>query len=256
MTKDRLIGAQWFTDFGKPSPGLTHMLCLAGAGAFATEFYQWPQALRGHADVAAVLLPGRERRIREPGIRVMSDLVDALVASIRPWLGQPLALFGHSFGALVMFELARRLHREEAGGNLRHLFVSGQLAPRIRQQVPSSSSTDQELIAYIRSFNGAPEDVLANRAFMQSYFPGMRADLALYESYQFLPGELVDCPVTAYFGTNDDSVSAEDVRTWQEVATGPLASVGIPGGHLFMRTHISDLVSDIASRLEADAHAR
>ncbi|WP_330257007.1 alpha/beta fold hydrolase [Nocardia sp. NBC_00565] len=238
----------WFTDFGRPPTGSPTLLCLAGAGAFASEFHLWPQALSGVADVTAVVLPGRERRIRDTGITTMPELIDELAAAVRPRLLDRMALFGHSSGALVMFELTRRL-RQECGWSPIHLFLSAQPGPLVREHIPSSSSSDEELTDYIRTFGGAPEDVLANAPFMRAYFPGMRADLALYENYRYTPEAALDCPITTYIGTADHTTTAEHIHAWRAETAGPYAAVEFRGDHLFLRTHLDELVADIAARL-------
>ena len=60
-------------------------------------------------ELCAVQLPGRETRFKEPAATSMSGLVDQVVEGIGPLLDQPFALFGHSFGALVSFELCNQL---------------------------------------------------------------------------------------------------------------------------------------------------
>jgi medium-chain acyl-[acyl-carrier-protein] hydrolase len=243
------MASSWFTSFGGSATGNVSLLCLAGAGAYASEFRSWPQAMGGLVDVRAILLPGRERRIREPSIATMPELVDALAEAMRPWTNEPVALFGHSSGALVMFELARRLSRTDSA-EVSHLFVSGQPGPKIRPPCPPASSSDDELIEYIRSLGGAPDDVLANRAFMRAYFPGMRADLAVYEGYLVdQDRSLLDCPITAFAGARDTETTPADIDTWRRETTGPFRLAVLPGDHFFLRTLLPVLADEILHSL-------
>jgi surfactin synthase thioesterase subunit len=242
----------WLTTFGRPATGAPRLVCLAGAGAFPSEFHAWPGAFGATADVAAVVLPGRERRIREPGITDMAALVDALAGALRPWTGAPLALFGHSFGALVMFELARRLSRTAQDTPV-HLFVSAQPGPGTRERFPASTSSDEELADYIRSFGGAPEEILGNAAFMRAYYPGMRADLALCENYRYRPAEPLRCPLTAYYGTEDTGATRDAVGAWAAETGSRFDLVPVVGGHLFLRDSLGALVEDMTARLRDPA---
>lgn len=71
----------------------------------------WGQIAPRQVAVCAVELPGRGSWIAEaPFIRLM-PLVRALGDEIAPLLDRPLALFGHSMGGLVAFELARLLRQ-------------------------------------------------------------------------------------------------------------------------------------------------
>src|SRR3954469_23442086 len=65
---------------------------------------------------------------------------------------RPLALFGHSMGALVAYEVARR--GEAAGTKPVGLFASGRRAPsRIRDEFVHQRD-DQGIIAELRRLNG------------------------------------------------------------------------------------------------------
>jgi surfactin synthase thioesterase subunit len=242
------VNGAWFTAFGHPRTRAPRLLCMAGGGAFASEFQHWPAVLNGAADVLAVVLPGRERRICEPGIGSMPELVDALVDEVDPWLDEQLSLFGHSLGALVMFELACRLRDRFSPV---HLFVSAQRGPTLLPPpyLPSSS-TDEDILNHIRALDGAPEDVRNNRAFMRSFLPGMRADIAIRESYRHDAPTPLTCPITSYVGDHDSLAGTpEEAKAWQLETTGPFDTVMVPGRHLFLRTHLSILTNDIASKL-------
>jgi len=243
------MSSAFFTTFGRPRTRAPRLLCMAGGGAFASEFQHWPPRLNGAADVVAVVLPGRERRIREPGICSMPELVDALADEVEPWLGEPMAMFGHSLGALVFFELARRLRDRISP---LHLFVSAQRGPTLLPPpyLPSSA-TDEDILVHIRSLDGAPEDVLSNKAFMRSFIPGMRADIAIRESYRHdLAAAPLSCPITSFVGDHDSLAGTpEEARAWQRETTGPFDMVMVPGRHLFLRTHLCVLTDDIAAKL-------
>jgi len=250
------VTGAWFTTFGRGRTDATRLLCMAGGGAFASEFQHWPAMLAGSADVVAVVLPGRERRIREQGICSMPELVDALAREIEPWLSEPMALFGHSLGALVLFELAVSLRDRFSP---LHLFVSAQRGPTVLPPpyLPSSS-TDEDILNHIRALDGAPEEALANQAFMRSFMPGMRADIAIRESYcHDVDAPPLTCPVTAFVGDHDSLAGTPaEARAWERETTGPFRMVMVPGRHLFLRTHLSVLTDEIAATLAASVADR
>ena len=111
------------------------LFCLPYAGGSAMRIYgAWRSALRGQVDVVPVELPGRGARITEPLRTEVTALAEDALGAVLPRLDRPYALFGHSLGALVAFELARRLqhlYRRPAA----HLFVSGHGAPQL-ERVP------------------------------------------------------------------------------------------------------------------------
>src|SRR5262245_5024504 len=98
----------WVRSFSpRPDPRL-RLWCLPHAGGSASMFRDWPGGLPGAVEVGASQLPGREDRIAEPAVDDAAELADQLWQHVGPHLDRPYALFGHSMGALIAFELARR----------------------------------------------------------------------------------------------------------------------------------------------------
>jgi len=103
------------------------LVCIPYAGGGAAVFRAWP-ALLPDVEVAVVRLPGWEARFTQPPFRDFGALLDALAAEVAPVRDRPLALFGHSLGALLAFEVARRMSADTGPGPVQ-LFVSGCRAP-------------------------------------------------------------------------------------------------------------------------------
>src|SRR5689334_23313668 len=113
----------WFS-FPAPNPAATiRLFCLPYGGGGAHIFRDWAQALPAQVELCTVNLPGRGRRFTDPLLTRMDDLIDEL-APVMPFADKPFAIFGHSMGALVAFELARRL-RFDRDVVPAYLFVSG-----------------------------------------------------------------------------------------------------------------------------------
>jgi medium-chain acyl-[acyl-carrier-protein] hydrolase len=72
----------------------------------------------------------------EPPFTSVPVLVDAMRPAFLPYFNNPFAFFGHNMGAMISFELARRLRRETGREPLK-LFVSGQRALQLPIPPPS-----------------------------------------------------------------------------------------------------------------------
>ncbi len=144
-------------------------------------------------------LPGRESRLRDPCFTGLEPLVQALP----PYLDMPYAFFGHSLGALIGFELARALVRESRPGPV-HLFVSDHSAPQIQNpDPPIHQLPEPDFIKKLRHLNGTPGEVLQHAELMALLLPVLRADFAINETYVYIPGSLLDCPISAFGGLQD-----------------------------------------------------
>jgi medium-chain acyl-[acyl-carrier-protein] hydrolase len=137
--------AEWTLRFGAAADASVRLFCFSHIGGGASSFRLWPAELPPQVGLRAVQLPGRENRLAEEPIRRMEELVEALRAGLDEELDPPFAFFGHSLGALVAFELARRL-RETGSPLPSHLFVSAHRAPQLPEGTAPASGSDDDLL--------------------------------------------------------------------------------------------------------------
>src|SRR6266508_329155 len=94
----------------RPNPrAAMRLFCLPYAGGGPQTYYKWSPALPTAVEVCPIQLPGRANRLAERPFTSLPHLVQALAGALRPQLDKPFALFGHSLGALLGFELARQV---------------------------------------------------------------------------------------------------------------------------------------------------
>src|SRR5947207_7750544 len=97
----------WIRRFHPAPPGTPRLVCLPHAGGSASFYFPVSRALSPAVDVLAVQYPGRQDRRHERCVDNIPELAAQVLAVLRPWLTGPTALFGHSMGASLAFELAR-----------------------------------------------------------------------------------------------------------------------------------------------------
>ncbi len=212
------------------------LFCLPHAGGGAREFYSWGTALPPLVDLCPVLLPGRETRFTEYRFTDIAPLTDAIVAAWTPWLDIPYAIFGHSMGALLAFECARRL-RNAGHPAPQWLFLSGRRAPDGHPDPhPLHALPDTRFLEQLhRIYQGIPQELLENPEIMAVFLPTLRADISVVESFRFEEQEPLDCPITVFAGQDDASVSWQQLFAWRRQTRRAFAAHIFPGGHFYPR---------------------
>lgn len=240
----------------RPRPAARlRLICLPAAGGGASRYRDWPAHLPEEVEVVPVQLPGRESRFAERPVESMDQLVGLLLDGLASYLSRPFALFGHSMGAMIGFELARRLRSQ--GLAPVHLFAAGCRAPHLPSRSPDwHTLPDPEFIAAIGNLGGIPSELLAEQQFLDAMLPMLRSDCTLIETYAFRPQAPLSCPVTAFGGLRDEEVFAEDVRAWSCHTTGPFRVHLLPGDHFFVNSARSDLLRLVAAQLTAPSPRR
>ena len=223
------------------------LFCFPYAGGGAALFRKWAVKLPSEIEVCPVQLPGRETRLFEPAFTRLPPLINTLAEVLQPYLALPFAFFGHSMGAIISFELARHLRRQNSVIPL-HLFVAGCAAPQIPNADPPISQLPMpEFIAELRRLNGTPEAVLQHAELMQLLLPTLRADFALCETYVYNPEAPLDCSISTFGGIDDMKVTLNDVAAWADQTNGLFWLHKMPGDHFFP-------VSAQTSLLQAMSH--
>ena len=224
------------------------LFCLPYAGGGASTYRTWSSHLPQSVEVCRIQLPGRENRLRDPPFTQISPLVEVLAQVIEPYLSLPYALFGHSMGAIVAFELARRI-RKVYGLSATHLFVASRRAPHIFSQEAIHRLPDASFIDELRRYDGIPEPLLKEKELMQLLVPTIRADFAINETYVYSPEEPLACPISAFGGLHDPNVSSDYLAPWREHTCGPFSQHMLPGNHFFLQSSKELLLQTIADDL-------
>lgn len=223
------------------------LYCFPYAGGNAAHFLGWQSALGPDVEICAVQLPGRGGRLVEPPLRSIDEIVSALTHVFPRSPHQPYALFGHSLGGLLAFELARLLIAPDHTPPC-HLFVSGCSAPRYRKLIePLNEFDDDALIEQLRGYNGTPSELLDHRELMTLMFPAIRADFFMAREYLYKTGPKLKIPITVLAGRADLHDRPEQIDGWQLETDEGVETVWFDGDHFFIDSHQAAVLSVVRS---------
>ncbi len=213
------------------------LFCLPYAGGGASTYLGWQRLVSSGVEVCPIRLPGREMRMKEPFITDRKTMVTSITAALTPFLKEPYALFGHSMGGFLAFEVACEI-RTRMLPLPRHLFVSARPAPEVTRTLlsrPVAELSDAELLAEIAgSVNASLQELDAQPELKSLVLPILRNDFQLLEGYRFVPREPLRVGITAFGGISDSSVSEKDLRLWSSCTTAGFAVEMLEGDHFFI----------------------
>lgn len=221
----------------KPNPQSSlRMFCFPFAGGGAQTFRTWHESLPTSVEVCIVQPPGRETRMREAPFSSVSPMVEAMAPAIAPYLDKPFVLFGHSMGAIIAFELARKLRRDHKALP-ECLIVSARVAPHVPIPRPPIHSLPQaEFIDGLKALNGTPREVLEDEGLMDLITPLLRADLAVHEAYAHIAEAPLKCDILAFGGLQDSEAGREAIASWRDHTEEKFLQRMVPGDHFFINS--------------------
>ncbi|KPI20809.1 Oleoyl-(acyl-carrier-protein) hydrolase [Actinobacteria bacterium OK074] len=242
----------WIRRFHPAPEATARLVCFPHAGGSAGFYFWLSRMLHPRVEVLAVQYPGRQERRAEPQIRDITTLADSLARVLEPWWGKPPAFFGHSMGAVVAYETARRLVASTGSGPAA-LFVSGRRAPSTARDERLHLADDRTLVAEIVRQGGTPPALLSDPELIGMILPTLRGDYRAIERYRHRPLAPVDArievPVTVLVGDQDPKVTAAEARAWATHTTGPTEVLTFGGGHFFLNEHQDRIGELIRARL-------
>ncbi|MEL6866246.1 MAG: thioesterase domain-containing protein [Bacteroidota bacterium] len=214
------------------------LFCFPFAGGSARYYKDWQRLLSDSIVLRPVELAGRGQRIGEALYSDMQEMIDDLYAIIEPELHDlPYALFGHSMGGVIAFELMLRIQQENKPMP-RHFFASGRNAPHLKKERKHYHSLSEEAFkTEILKLGGAPVELFEEPELADLFLPMLRNDFRLAETYAFLQKEIqpFDFGITVFVGKEED-YSAQEIAEWHRHTNKMCAIYYFPGGHFFINS--------------------
>lgn len=248
MTLSTTQTSRWLP-FGTPDTGATRVFCFPHAGASAAAFAPWQRLADPAVTICPAQPPGRAERLREQPHRDVQSMVDDAVSSLRDQFTGRYALYGHSMGALVVFELARRL-RELGLPQPAHVFVSGRPAPQLpEKRLQLRDLPTGQLVGELRRMGGTPDMLLRDPELLEAFLPMMRADFSVNEAYTYRDEAPLSVGLTALGGWSDPRATEPELRSWSAQTSSRFACHLFVGGHFFAEQHAGQVLELIRDEL-------
>ncbi|WP_167768707.1 type I polyketide synthase [Nocardia sp. CS682] len=246
---------------GRSSTASLRVFALPFVGGGASVFTPWPNFLPDTVEVVGIQYPGREDRVNEVPIDAMPEFIEELADAMLPHLDRTFAIYGHSMGSLLAYELTKYLEQNYAEVPLK-LIIGGWPSPalvesyvrnlkHIRDGFDMDRESDSRVLQVLRD-NELLTIPVEDEASVKPMMPAVRADLKMLGDYRFEHGVALRAPITVLRGAEDHLFEADQLQGWEKLTSGRFELKTVPGGHLFIQNPSAQVMRTIADELSAD----
>ncbi|GAA3725316.1 thioesterase II family protein [Salinactinospora qingdaonensis] len=205
------------------------------AGGSATMYLPMSEELPADWDLLLFDMPGRGTNQRRSEPASMNHLLAEVAADIDPWLDAPIALVGHSLGAVIASEMGRYLCAR--GTPPVWVGVSGRVAPDYgpRPTGHLHRLDDETLLDELSGMGAMDRERLTAIPNLRDHFlRTARSDLRLVESYIEPPDRnALTCPLTVFASTDDEWAPLAGMPGWRRETTHSFRQREFSGGHFY-----------------------
>lgn len=247
------LDSNWLVRYRPDPMADLRLFAFPHAGAGPAIFKPVADRLPPGIELIAVQLPGHGRRLSEAPFRSAAPLIATLAPLVASAIDRPYAMFGHSMGAFLVFELARALRRAGLPPP-RHSLLSGRRPPNY--PAPERNLhllNDAAFVAELtRHYDGIPAAIRNEPELLSLFLPVLKADFAVFETYRFYAEPPLSGPLTLYGGSDDPQTA--QMAGWADLFTGPARRRLFPGGHFYLMEDAPGIANALADDL-APFHA-
>ncbi|MEW9532108.1 thioesterase II family protein [Microbispora sp. NPDC049125] len=238
----------WVRRFHQTPRSDVRLVCFPHAGGSASFYHPVSEALSGTVEVLALQYPGRQDRRADPCVDDIADLADQIHEALWPWADRPLAFFGHSMGAILAFEVARRFEWHDRTEMIR-IFASGRRSPSSHRVESVHRRSDSGIVSELQSLSGTDSRLLGDPELLSMILPAIRSDYKAIETYRCAPGATVNCPIDVFVGDDDPKTTLDEARAWAAHTTADFEMTIFPGGHFYLASQQARVISAVADKL-------
>lgn len=225
------------------------LFCIPYAGGSSSTYYRWKDHVDKRIELIPIELSGRGRRFEEPHYSSIEDAVEDMYKSIHSFNDdKPYAIWGHSMGAVIAYELAHLLQKRKRIMP-HHLFCSGTSAPDLRvREKQIHNLPDNEFLEEIQKLEGTPNEFFDNQDLVDLYTPILRNDFKIVEQYRFQEKEApLQTNLNVLYG--DEESFKDQVRGWERHTNYLCRFYEFQGKHFFIFEHVKSIAKIINESL-------
>ena len=226
------------------------LFCLPFAGGTASTYISWKKYMEGSIELKPIELSGRGKRFGESLCNNISEVVDDVFDQIHQDLNsQRYAFFGHSMGALIIYELMNKI-KQKGCNDPEHIFFSGRFPPHIKDYSQLHILDDSEFISEVYKLGGIPEELMKYDELLQLIIPVLKADYKVVETYKHIEKKTNwNFDISVFYGSEDSEIEIKHAFEWKKYTAKDCSVFKFEGDHFFINENIVKITEIINNRL-------
>jgi medium-chain acyl-[acyl-carrier-protein] hydrolase len=227
------------------------LFCLPYAGGSATVYNKWKILLDDGINLQPIEPAGRGKRYNEPFYSDVNEAINDITQIIYKRIkDSPYAIFGHSMGCLLAYEVACRL-KEMGCRDPEHVFFSGRCPPHlVKIGTKLHLLPDDQFKECILQIGGTSKEVFETQELCNIFIPVLKADYRIVEEYIYVSRDYrLACPITVLNGSEDDATPFSKMLEWKSYSYKDCSNYQFDGGHFFIHTQMERVIELINKSL-------
>lgn len=224
------------------------------AGGSAAIYNEWNNRLPVALEFEALELRGRGKRFNSPLYTEFDEAVDDLYGLIVDTAKkQDYALFGHSMGGILVYDILRKLESEHNPLPV-CVFLSGSCPPHIKNTKKKNMHllTNEQLLFELKKYGGISDEVLACEEIIDIFLPIIRADYKILENRRLANDDMpFGIDIFVLGGRDDSEVLKQELEEWKIYTTKSFQLFIYDGGHFFLSSEKEQVLKTLETTLSA-----
>ncbi|MFX0547822.1 amino acid adenylation domain-containing protein [Hathewaya histolytica] len=226
-----------------------NLMCFPHAGGSAMYYTPWVDYLDNRINLWPIQYPFREDRQQEKMPSTIQELAYQMAVDCKELFQKPFAFFGHCTGSVISYEVAKQV-KLLYGKEPEVLFVSSNPSPCYKPLQNTEEWSDQQFIEFLDNYGFIQKDMFQEEEFASYFLPIIRGDFKIHENYNFENITLLNCPIYAYYGSDDLSIlDRKMVKDWSKFTTKDFHEKVFNGGHFYLDRQKKDICKEITDIL-------
>ncbi|WP_141096801.1 thioesterase II family protein [Photorhabdus luminescens] len=237
-----------FIDINDSKNADIRLYSIHHAGGSHMLYRSWAHLLPGWIKCIALEVPGRGMSFGEPLPKSMEQVIELFLHQIQT--DKPFAIFGHSMGGFIAYELTLRL--QSLAIPPVWLGISACKPPHLKnkENLSRASFNDDELIEYLEKLGGS-KDFCDDQVVMKMMLDIVRSDFRIIESWCMSDLKVSDkTTVHGFSGLSDAVVTPQMISCWKDYVSGEFLHSTFDGDHFYLNNFSSRLINKIVNDLK------